>query len=147
MDSTTCRHGKSNPFELEFLQQWSVDPQSPWLAGIFPPASEGKFGLTCPVVMVHGNHEGFAHLEKLIPEGQPEMAVDISALPAIEAGGRIRLLPPGWKCMTASGLTVAGIGGIEQGQRCADYHPMAFIDDDAVIRLLESDPVDMLVTH
>jgi predicted phosphodiesterase len=147
LDSTTRRHGKSNPCELEFLQQWSVDPQPSWLAGIFPPTSEGGLGLTCPVVMVHGNHEGFAHLEKLIPEEQPEMAVDIAALPAIEAGGWLRLLPPGWKCMTASGLSVAGVGGIEQGQRYADYHPMAYIDDDAVIRLLESDPVDLLVTH
>lgn len=147
LDSTTRRHGKSNPCELEFLNQWSADPQPEWLSKIFKPIDEAGLGLCCPVVMVHGNHEGFEHLEKLVPEGYPEEPVPIDQLPAIEAGGNIRLLPSGWICKTASGLTVSGVGGIEHGQRYADYHPMAFIDDDAVMKLLESPAVDLLITH
>ncbi len=31
LDSTTRRHGKANPCELEFLHQWAVQPQPPGL--------------------------------------------------------------------------------------------------------------------
>lgn len=147
LDSTTRRHGKANPCELEFLNQWAARPQPRWLDRLFQPVEAGGLGLTCPVVMVHGNHEGFEHLEQLVPAGYPDEIVRIDDLPAVEAGGNIRLLPTGWRCRTASGITVSGIGGIEQGQRYAEYHPMAYIDDDAVIRLLEMPAVDLLITH
>src|SRR3954451_4074893 len=61
LDSATRSHAKNNPCELEFLRQWATWPQAPWLEHIFLPEGEG-LGLCCPVVMVHGNHEGFAHL-------------------------------------------------------------------------------------
>lgn len=147
LDSTTRRHGKANPCELEFLNQWAARPQPRWLDRLFQPVEAGGLDLTCPVVMVHGNHEGFEHLEQLVPAGYPDEIVRIDDLPAVEAGGNIRLLPTGWRCRTASGITVSGIGGIEQGQRYAEYHPMAYIDDDAVIRLLEMPAVDLLITH
>jgi hypothetical protein len=146
LDSTTRRHGKANPCELEFLYQWSVDPQPGWLARIFEPLGEG-LGLLCPVVMVHGNHEGFAHLEALAPPAIPAAPVEVPALPPVDPGGHLRYLPSGWRCRTGSGLVVAGVGGIERGQRYADYHEMAYIDPGAVLHLLEQPPADVLITH
>lgn len=104
-------------------------------------------GLDCPVVMVHGNHEGFTHLERLVPPGFPGEPVPLYQLPAIEPHGRIRLLPSGWQALTLSGHLVAGIGGIEEGQRQARYHPMAYIEDNAVERLLHLDKSHILLTH
>jgi len=147
LDNATRRHAKRNPCELEFMTQWSSEPPAPWLRRIFEPVAEGGLGLVCPVVMVHGNHEGFAHLAPLVPAGFPEQPVALTELPAIEPSGRIRLLPSGWLAVTASGLVVVGVGGIERGQRTAAYHPMAYIDDAAVARLLDADQPDILVTH
>lgn len=148
LDSTTRRHGKANPCELEFLHQWAVIPQPPWIDKIFEPIAEGGLGLLCPVVMVHGNHEGFAHLEKLVPPGAiPDQVVEVLALPTVDPGRHIRLLPSGWRCRTREGLVVAGLGGIERGQRYADYHQMAYLDQDAVAHLLDQAPVDLLITH
>lgn len=147
LDNATRRHGKANPCELEFLYQWSANPQPPWLGKIFVPREQGGLGLQSPVVMVHGNHEGFAHLEQLIPSGFPDRPVEITSLPTVDPGGHIRYLPAGWRCRTPAGLVVAGVGGIERSQRYADYHPMARIDQDAVAHLLHQDPADVLVTH
>jgi predicted phosphodiesterase len=147
LDSTTRRHSKANPCELEFLYQWSVDPQPSWLGKIFEPAKEGGLGLLCPVIMVHGNHEGFAHLETLARPTLPVEVVEVAELPAVDPGGHVRYLPSGWRCRTPSGAIVAGVGGIERGQRYADYHPMAYIDENAVAFLLEQAPVDLLITH
>lgn len=52
--------------KIEFLTQWMDPASAPWLEGIFRPVSEGGLGLACPVVMVHGNHEGFEHPERLV---------------------------------------------------------------------------------
>jgi hypothetical protein len=60
LDNATRRRGKANPCELEFLHQWSTDPPAPWLDAIVRAEAEGGLGPTCPVVMVHRNHEGFA---------------------------------------------------------------------------------------
>lgn len=65
LDSTTRRHAKANPCELEFLKQWASEPPARWLHKIFLPVDDGGLGLECPVVMVHGNHEGFPHLFEL----------------------------------------------------------------------------------
>src|SRR4051812_38312402 len=65
LDSTTRRHGKTNPCELEFLTQWATQPPAPWLRFLFTPEEEGGLGLLCPIVMVSGNHEGLAHLEQI----------------------------------------------------------------------------------
>src|SRR4051812_6855178 len=70
LDGATLAHAKTNPCELEFLEQWAADPPAPWLAKIFEPPDAG-LGLCCPVVMVHGNHEGFAHLEGRVPHRRP----------------------------------------------------------------------------
>jgi hypothetical protein len=146
LDGATLAHAKNNPCELEFLQQWATDPPAPWLAKIFDPADDG-LGLCCPVVMVHGNHEGFAHLATLAPRRRPAEVLEIEQLPAVVAGRFIRYLPSGWKMTTASGLIVAGVGGMEPGQRRARYHPMAFVDESAVESLLDGSKADILITH
>lgn len=147
LDNATRRHARSNPCELEFLQQWSAAPQAHWLDAIFAPTTSGGLGLTCPVVMVHGNHEGFEHLERLAPKKRPADDVPLTDLPTVDTAGRIRLLPTGWAARTRGGRRVAGVGGIQPGQRSARYHPMAFIDEAAVNSVLDAGPVDVLITH
>jgi len=147
LDSTTRRHAKVNPCELEFLHQWSITPQPRRLAKIFTSIEEDGLGLECPVVMVHGNHEGFAHLAELLTEQLPSQPIPIPDLPAIDSAGFIRYLPSGCKCLTESRITIAGVGGIEHGQRSARYHELAYLDDIAILQLLESESVDLLITH
>lgn len=147
LDSTTRRHAKANPCELEFLHQWSVDPPPAWLEGIFLPVVEGGLGLTCPVAMVHGNHEGFEHIASLGPFPPPDDPVPTRALPTVDAGGHLHYLPSGWRLRTGGGRVVAGVGGIERGQRAAEYHELAYLDEDAVVHILDRGPVDILVTH
>jgi len=147
LDSATRAHAKNNPCELEFLTQWSMTPPPPWLDAIFQPYPDG-LGLTCPIVMVHGNHEGFAHLATRVnPRRIPSAPVSIDDLPTVDTLERIRYLPSGWQTTLPSGHTLAGIGGMESGQRRAKYHPLAYIDDNAVQRLLNAPPVDLLLTH
>jgi hypothetical protein len=148
LDNATVRHARSNPCELEFLSQWSVAAPPPWLAHLFLPRATGRgLGLECPVVMVHGNHEGFAHLEGLRRGRPPARPVEAAALPAVDTDGYVRFLPSGWTTVAPGGCVVAGVGGIERGQRRAEYHPMAYIDDAAVESLCAAAPVDVLVTH
>ncbi len=147
LDSATRRHSKSNPCELEFLHQWSATPQPDYLSRIFAPCGEGGLGLECPVIMVHGNHEGFAHLAQLLTDDLPEEPIPVSDLPTVDSAGFIHYLPSGWKCATMSDLIIGGIGGIEPEQRTARYHDLAYIDEAAVIHLAESAPFDLLITH
>jgi hypothetical protein len=148
LDNATRKHARDNPCELEFLAQWAVHPQAPWIDAIFRPPPDG-LGLNCPVVMVHGNHEGFAHLQNLYPRRRrPLEPVSVDSLPDVDTAGRIKLLPPGWTAVTAQGHTVAGIGGIEPGQRRAKYHDMAYIEEPAVDHLkLHARRTDILLTH
>ena len=147
LDSATRKHARDNPCELEFLTQWSTVPQAPWLDAIFRPEPEG-LGLTCPIVMVHGNHEGFEHLATLYSRRRRlNDPVPLEQLPPVDTDAHILFLPPGWHIETAQGYTIAGVGGIESGQRRANYHPMAYIDEDAVQHLLLQEPVDILLTH
>lgn len=128
LDNATRKHARDNPCELEFLAQWAVHPQAPWIDAIFRPPPDG-LGLNCPVVMVHGNHEGFAHLQNLFPRRRrPLEPVSVDSLPDVDTAGRIKLLPSGWTAVTAQGHTVAGIGGIEPGQRRAKYVELEVID-------------------
>ena len=144
---TDPAHANHNPCELEFLTQWSMTPPPPWLDAIFQPYPDG-LGLTCPIVMVHGNHEGFAHLATRVnPRRIPSAPVSIDNLPTVDTLERINYLPSGWQTTLPSGHTLAGIGGMESGQRRANYHPLAYIDDNAVQRLLNAPPVDLLLTH
>lgn len=129
------------------MKEWSVEPQPPWLAAIFWPAADGGLDLLCPVVMVHGNHEGFAHLAALFPRALPAESVAIDELPTVDSGGFIHYLPSGWRCLTTSRRVVGGVGGIESSQRRACYHHLAYIDDRAVMAMLASGPLDELVTH
>ena len=147
LDNATRRHGKANPCELEFLYQWSVNPFPAWLRMIFESTDRGGLGLTCPVVMVHGNHEGFSHLATLVPTVSPDTIYDIRQLPTVDSGGFIRYLPSGLRCRTASGIIVGGIGGIELGQRDAKYHDLAYLDESAILRFLDNPPIDLLITH
>jgi len=147
LDKATRRLGRTNPCELEFLYQWSVVPFPPWLRMIFESEENGGMGLTCPVVMVHGNHEGFAHLQTLVSTVPMDEIMEIDSLPGVDSGGFIRYLPSGRRCRTRSGLVVGGIGGIEREQRRAEYHDLAYLDDAAISRFLESSPIDLLITH
>jgi hypothetical protein len=129
------------------MTQWATTPQAAWLDAIFRPEPDG-LGLTCPVVMVHGNHEGFAHLETLYPRRRRLTdPVPLGSLPPVDSEGHILFLPPAWVAVTDSGHTIAGLGGIEPGQRRAKYHPMANLDEDAVQHLALQSPVDILLTH
>lgn len=150
LDSATRKHARNNVCELEFLRQWAPFPPAPWLEHLFRPADEsgGGLGLTCPVVMVHGNHEGFAHLESLGSRRQrPAEPVPAAELRAVDSSGFIHYLPSGWRCRTPGGVVVGGVGGMEAGQRRAHYHPLAYIDEAAVEALLDAEPVDVLITH
>lgn len=147
LDSATRRHAKANPAEIEFLRQWSTRPQAPWLDAIFEPIDDGGLGLTCPVLMVHGNHEGFSHLERIVPAENPSQPVAPDELPAVDTNRHVRLVPSGWRVRLASGRVVAAVGGIQPGQRRADYHPMAYISEEAVLALMDGPPVDVLITH
>jgi len=147
LDSTTRRHAKVNPCELEFLNQWSVRPQPYWLARIFASRESDGLGLECPVIMVHGNHEGFTHLARLVSGGFPSDPLAISDLPVVDPEGSIYYLPSGWRCMTTSGVIVGGVGGVEKGQRHAKYHELAYINEAAILHLLEMEPSDILITH
>lgn len=147
LDSTTRRHGKANPCELEFLTQWAAAPPAPWLAWIFAPVAEGGLGISCPVIMVHGNHEGFDRLQEILPASHPDKPVNVDQLPVVDALGKVRYLPSGWRVQLPSGLVAAGIGGIERGQRYAEYHDLAYIKDEDVAFLLDQPPVDLLLTH
>jgi len=147
LDNATRSHAKLDPGELEFLRQWAVAPQPAWIKRIFQPSDQGGRGLECPVVMVHGNHEGFEHLEKLIPSAVPNDPIAMSSLPTVDTGGYIRYLPSGWRCVSPSGLVVGGVGGMERGQRRVHYHEMAYIDEEAVLRLLDGPKLDVLITH
>lgn len=149
LDKATTRHAAHNPCELEF-RQWSRDPWAPWLDGIFASVAAGGLGLDAPVIMCHGNHEGWDHLELLTVDlgAIPDQPVRPSDLPAVDLHGRIRLLPSGWRVLTAAGTVVGGVGGIEPGQRLgANYPPMAYIDPDAVARLAATDRLDVIITH
>lgn len=146
-DSATLSHARDNPCELEFQTQWSRMPPAPWLDAIFLPEPQG-LGLCCPVVMVHGNHEGFAHLDAITPRRRPTKPVPFNALPQVDPNGHIQLLPSGWSAETPEGYIVGGIGGMQAGQRRARYHSMAYIEDDAVQHLLlHAPPLDLLLTH
>jgi hypothetical protein len=147
LDNATMRHAKENPCELEFLEQWSARPPPPWLERIFRPSDEG-LGLTCPVVMVHGNHEGFAHLATLASGPPPPRPLaSPGELPSVDSGGHLRYLPSGWRFRTPGGKVIAGIGGIEAGQRAARYHPLAYLDDAAILSLCGGGGADLLVSH
>jgi hypothetical protein len=147
LDGATRSHARHNPCELEFLTQWACDPPAPWLPAIFEPTSAGGLGLDCPVVMVHGNHEGFEHLAALPVGGEPREPADVSDLPTVDRLGRIRFLPSGRRIRGPGGIVVAGVGGIEWGQRRVRYHDMAYLDAEAIRRLRRRGPVDVLLTH
>lgn len=147
LDSTTRRHAKTNPCELEFIYQWSQCPQPEWINKIFLPFEEGGLGILCPVIMIHGNHEGFEHLEKLRLDGFRLEPLSVDELPIVDSAGFIKYLPSGHVFRTVSGLLVGGIGGIQIGSRYAEYHNMAFIDEDAVENLLFFGRLDLLISH
>ena len=133
LDDATRRHGKANPCELEFLYQWSAAPFPPWLRMIFQSEDHGGLGLTCPVVMVHGNHEGFSLLQTLLSTVPVDEIVEIDRLPTVDTGGFIRYLPSGRRCRTRSGIVVGGIGGIDVRQRTGKYHDLAYFDETTVL--------------
>ncbi len=147
LDSATRRHARANPCELEFMHQWMAAPTLPWIDGIFTPLDQGGLGLSCPLIMVAGNHEGFAHLSGLAVSTIPGNVVQVQDLPAVDPGSRLRFLPSGWRVGLPSGVVAGCVGGIEPGQRTADYHPMAYVDEEAVLALCQVPALDILITH
>jgi hypothetical protein len=146
LDGATRRHAESNPFETELLKLWMTQPPAGWLQGIFAPEDAGGLGLECPVVMVSGNHEDFEHLASITPPDIPDDPVAIEELPRVDPGRRISLLPRGWRCVTRSGVALAGLGGVHREQR-SKYKQGAYIDEYALEVLMEVPPVDILLTH
>src|SRR5512136_1702538 len=45
LDSATRSHARDDACELEFLRQWSADPQPEWIRRIFRPEDEGGWGI------------------------------------------------------------------------------------------------------
>ena len=145
LDGATVSHAKRNPSEREFATHWSTTPPAPWLDAIFSPDG---LGLTCPVMMVHGNHEGFDHLRSVAPQRRrPAEPVAVDDLPTVDTGGHVRYLPSGWRTATPGGRVIGGVGGMEPGQRRSRYDPMAYVDADAVAELSAFGGLDLLVTH
>lgn len=148
LDSATRNFARRNSCELEFMNQWMQYPQPAWLSRIFEPVSRGGLGLECPVVMAHGNHEGFEHLSTLFRPKAWERDVPLRELPAVDAEHHLRYLPSGWTARTASGIRIGAVGGIEPHQRRAKYHELAYLNEDAVLQLLmPENRVDVLITH
>jgi hypothetical protein len=74
--------------------------------------------------------------------------VPLEELRGVDSAELIRYLPSGWRTVTPSGLVIGGIGGMESGQRPRTrYHPLAYIDQDAVEALLAGPSFDVLLTH
>lgn len=147
LDKATRRHAKADPTEIEFATQWMAGSVSRHLDRIFLPTEEGGCGLLAPVVMVCGNHEDFEYLETLVPSRTPRKPVAPAELPCVDPGRRLRLLPSGWRVQTATGLTVAGVGGIQRDQRQSEYHPGAYFTHDHLLDILNGPRADLLVTH
>lgn len=150
LDKATRRHARDNPnsCDLEFPKQWMRPNRSPWLEGIWAPESRGGLGLDAPCIMTYGNHEGFDLIRKATPRRIREEPVGASELRAIDPGGRILLLPSGWRMKTASGKVIGSIGGIQPGQRHrAGYDELAYIQEEAVEAIVSGDPIDVLITH
>lgn len=148
LDKATQNYAQKNPIELEFMLQWSTRPAAPWLGHIFLPLEEGGLGLDCPVIMVHGNHEGFGHLQGLAPQHIPKHVLSMDELPVVDTLGKIRYLPSGWQIQLPSGYRVGGVGGIDQRHRKKHVHPMAYICEAAVRRIQGSgERLDLLITH
>lgn len=98
----------------------------------------------------HGNHEGFRWIETVlegVAERSPQEPLDPRALPAVDARGRIRLLPSGWRVRTPGGRIVAGVGGIQPERLKACYPGSAYIAPNAVQQLSGQRDVDILITH
>ena len=117
IDRATRRFSQVNPCEIEFPAQWMKPEESPWLDGIWAPKDEGGLGFDAPVIVTYGNHEDFDLIAASTPDGIPLEPVEISDLRALDPGGRILLLPSGWRVRLPSGLVVGAIGGIQPGQR------------------------------
>lgn len=147
LDKATRRHAEDNPCEIEFATQWMTEPPAPHLARIFRPLRDNGLGLDAPVVMVMGNHEGFDHLESIMPRNVPANPVAAHELPIVDRGGHLRLLPNGWTCSTPAGLRVGGLGGIQSDQRGAEYHRRAHFTADEIAAIRQAAPLDILLTH
>lgn len=147
LDKATRRHFESSPCEVEFPAQWMADPPPAHLDRIFAPVAENGCGLHAPIVMVIGNHEGFAYLQELVPSEIPPAPVHVADLPRVGAAGRISLLPNGWRTVTPGGIVVGGLGGIDRQQRRTQYHQMAYITDDQLAAITRGQKVDILLTH
>jgi Icc-related predicted phosphoesterase len=156
LDKSTAKFARTVPDELGFRA----------FAPLFPPPEPPRADaaqhlqrartalarvdreLKSPLYFVGGNHEDYEFLERCRAAAtQPPVPVD--------ANGRLLWIPHGSVVAipTPVGpLRVAGLGGIsaQEGGRNPDkYHPMALLDEDAALALMDQSSTqwDVLVTH
>lgn len=104
--------------------------------------------LTAPLFFVGGNHEDYPFLEKC-------RARSTTVPVPVDGDGRLLWIPHGAvvPVPTAQGpVRVAGLGGIaahEGGRNPDKYHPLALVDEDAALSLMDpgTGGYDILVTH
>ncbi len=144
LDKATRRMARDNPCEVEFPRLWLQTPIHPLIDAVF---SKTSLGLDCPIIGVHGNHEGFERLSEIVPQRFNAKVEEPSNLPAIDPHGKIRLLPSGWTVRLPCGVLVTGFGGIESRKK-ENVHPMYSVDESAIEAFLTSGTrTDILLTH
>ena len=144
VDKATRKHAQREPLELDFAYQWARLPWPPWLEAIFSP--EG-LGLETPAVMVHGNHEDFEFLARLLPPKPEAFPVGLEDLPSVDPKGKVKYLPSGWVLELPSGLRVAGLGGIEPSKRFRPLKNFTEREISDLLALVDSLKPHILITH
>ena len=104
--------------------------------------------LEAPVLFVGGNHEDYVYLDAC------RSASEHLPVP-VDEEARLRWIPHGTvvELATSAGpIRIAGLGGIaaeEDGRNPDRYHPLALVDEDAALALMEagSAEYDILLTH
>jgi Icc-related predicted phosphoesterase len=156
LDSSTAKHSRTTPEELGFRAfRPRLGVQVPQREDAAEHLGKARTALTkvfaeleAPLFFVGGNHEDYAYLDRCRQESK-------SVPVPVDEAHRLRWIPHGAvvNVRTAVGdLRVAGLGGIsaaEDGRNPAKYHPLAILDEDAALGLMDptSSSHDILVTH
>ncbi|MCW8132355.1 MAG: hypothetical protein KIS92_18555 [Planctomycetota bacterium] len=146
VDEAARARAVHNPCELEFLTQWADPAGAPWLPWIFASRKDGGLGVTCPVVLVHGEQDPPELYAEHLRAPLPHAPAPVASLPRIGPGGWLRYLPSGWRCALPSGRIVAGLGGVE-ARGAGECPPEARLDPERVAAVRAGAPVDLLLTH
>ncbi len=155
LDSSTAKRSRTDPEELGFRAFRLRDELGPQRADVEEHLRRARATLgdvfkqfDAPIYFVGGNHEDYVCLARL-QHAHPEVPV------RVDLDGALRWIPHGAviSCPTKAGpLRIGGLGGIaaaEDGRNPKRYHPLALIDDDAALALMDSSssPYDVLLTH